>query len=53
MSKKDEMQSSLNSLVGGFIAPTQTASEKPKKEVKQEIKPKDKVDVSDDVKKNL
>ena len=51
MSKKDEMQSSLNSLVGGFIAPTQTASEKPKKEVKTDVKPIEKVNVSDDVKK--
>ncbi len=51
MSKKDEMQSSLNSLVGGFIAPQQTASETPKKEVKKDIKPIEKVNVSDDVKK--
>ena len=51
MSKKDEMQSSLNSLVGGFIAPQQTASEKPKKEVKTDVKPIEKVNVSDDVKK--
>lgn len=51
MSKKDEMQSSLNSLVGGFIAPQPTASEKPKKEVKTDVKPIEKVNVSDDVKK--
>lgn len=51
MSKKDEMQSSLNSLVGGFIAPQQTASETPKKEVKKDIKPIEKVNVSDDIKK--
>lgn len=38
MSRKDEMQSSLNSLVGGFIAPQQTTSETPKKEVKKDIK---------------
>ena len=53
MSKKDEMQSSLNSLVGGFIAPQQTASETPKKEIKKDIKPIEKVNVSDDVKKTF
>lgn len=52
-SKKDEMQSNLNSLVGGFIAPQQTASETPKKEDKKEIKPKDKIIVSDDNKKTF
>ena len=53
MSKKDEMQNNLNSLVGGFIAPTQTASETTKKEIKTEIKPKEQINVSDDVKKTF
>ena len=61
MSKKDDMKNSLNSLVGGFIAPMQPISEDTKKEsIKQEDTKKDekvenksskKITVSEDIKK--
>ena len=52
MSKIDKSKEiDSKSIISGFIAPQQTASEKPKKEVKTEVKPKDKVNVSEDIKK--
>lgn len=53
MSKKDEMQSSLNSLVGGFIAPQQTESETTKKEINKDIKSIEKVNVLKNNKKTI